>query len=290
MTDGRTLARAALWMTGSISSFSIMAIAGRTLSAELDTFEIMLWRSLVGLLIVTAVLAATGGWSRLGGQLRLHGVRNLAHFTGQNLWFYAITAAPLAQVFAVEFTAPIWALLLAPLFLSEALTRTRLAVAAVGFAGVLVVARPGVDMAPGVPFAALAAFFFAVTNLLTRRLTRDQPLWTILFWLTAFQSVFGAVCAGIDGDVTVPRGAMALWAAGVGVAGLVAHLSLTRALALAPAAVVMPIDFARLPLIAVVGAALYGEVVQWPVVLGAALILAANAFGLRAESRGRAGV
>ena len=290
MTDGRTLARAALWMTGSISSFSIMAIAGRTVSAELDTFEIMLWRSLVGLLIVTAVLAATGGWSRLGGQLRLHGVRNLAHFTGQNLWFYAITAAPLAQVFAVEFTAPIWALLLAPLFLSEALTRTRLAVAAVGFAGVLVVARPGVDMAPGVPFAALAAFFFAVTNLLTRRLTRDQPLWTILFWLTAFQSVFGAVCAGIDGDVTVPRGAMALWAAGVGVAGLVAHLSLTRALALAPAAVVMPIDFARLPLIAVVGAALYGEVVQWPVVLGAALILAANAFGLRAESRGRAGV
>ena len=285
MTEGRTLARAALWMTGSIASFSLMAVAGRVLSAELDTFEIMLWRSITGCVIVWAVLTATGGWGRIGGRLGLHAVRNVTHFTGQNLWFYAITAAPLAQVFAVEFTAPIWALLLAPLVLGEPLTRTRMAVAAAGFAGVLIVARPGFDMAPGVPFAALAAFFFGVTNLLTRRLTRDQALWTILFWLTGFQAVFGLVCAGYDGDIAVPGGTLALWAVAVGIAGLVAHLSLTQALSLAPAAVVMPIDFARLPVIAVVGAAVFGESLQWTLVLGAALILSANWYGLRAESR-----
>ena len=285
MTDPRTLGQAALWMLGSIGAFSLMAVAGRILSAELDTFEIMLWRSLTGVAIVWTVLTLRGGWRGLGGHVPLHGIRNVAHFTGQNLWFYAITAAPLAQVFAVEFTAPIWALLLAPFFLGEALTRTRIAVALVGFAGVLVVARPGIDMAPGVPFAALAAFFFAVTGLLTRRLTRDQPLWTILFWLTGFQTVFGLVCAGYDGDIAVPHGALALWAGGVGVAGLVAHLSLTKALSLAPAAVVMPIDFARLPVIAAVGALVFGETVGWPVVLGAAIILVANWSGLRAESR-----
>ena len=284
-TESGAIVQAALWMGGSIVSFSVMAVAGRVLSAELDTFEIMLWRSITGCLIVWTVLSATGGWGRLGGRLGLHAVRNVAHFTGQNLWFYAITAAPLAQVFAVEFTSPIWALLLAPLLLSERLTRTRAAVAAVGFAGVLIVARPGYDMAPGVPFAALAALFFAVTGLLTRRLTRDQPLWTILFWLTGFQTVFGLVCAGYDGDIAVPRGETWAWAVGVGVAGLVAHLSLTRALALAPAAVVMPIDFARLPVIALVGMWLYGEPLGWPLVVGAALILSANWYGLRAESR-----
>ena len=283
MTDGPTLTRVALWMTGAIVSFSAMAVAGRILSSELDTFEIMLWRSLTGLAIVCTVLSANGGWGRLRGRLRLHAVRNLAHFTGQNLWFFAITAAPLAQVVAVEFTAPIWALLLAPLVLSEALTRTRTVVAAIGFLGVLIVARPGIEMAFGVPFAALAAFFFAVTGLLTRLLTRDQALWTILFWLTAFQAVFGLACAGFDGDIAVPRGTTAAWAAGVGIAGLLAHLSLTRALAMAPAAVVMPIDFARLPVIAVLGAILFGEALEWPVVLGAALILAANWMGLRAE-------
>ena len=272
-------------MTGAIVSFSAMAVAGRILSSELDTFETMLWRSLTGLAIVCTVLSATGGWGRLRGRLRLHAVRNLAHFTGQNLWFFAITAAPLAQVVAVEFTAPIWALLLAPLVLSEALTRTRAVVAVIGFLGVLIVARPGLEMAYGVPFAALAAFFFAVTGLLTRLLTRDQALWTILFWLTAFQAVFGLICAGFDGDIAVPRGTMAAWAVGVGVAGLLAHLSLTRALALAPAAVVMPIDFARLPVIAVLGAILFGEALEWPVVLGAVLILAANWLGLRAERR-----
>ena len=283
--EGNALVRAALWMTGSIASFSIMAVAGRVLASELDTFEIMLWRSLTGCLIVWSVLTWRGGWGRIGGRLGLHAVRNVAHFTGQNLWFYAITAAPLAQVFAVEFTAPIWALLLAPLLLNEPLTRVRLAVAAVGFIGVLVVARPGFNMAPGVPFAALAAFFFAITGLLTRRLTRDQPLWTILFWLTGFQAVFGLICAGYDGDLAVPRGAFAAWAVAVGIAGLVAHLSLTKALSLAPAAVVMPIDFARLPVIAVVGAIVFDESLQITLLLGAALILSANWYGLRAESR-----
>ena len=285
MTEPRTLAQAALWMTGSVAAFSLMAVAGRILSAELDTFEIMLWRSITGVVIVWIVLSLRRGWGRLGGRVGLHCIRNVAHFTGQNLWFYAVTAAPLAQVFAVEFTSPIWALLLAPLLLGEPLTRTRAVVAAIGFLGVIVVARPGLDMAPGVPFAALAAFFFAITGLLTRRLTRDQDLWTILFWLTGLQTVFGLLCAGYDGDIAVPHGAYAAWAVGVGIAGLVAHLSLTKALSLAPAAVVMPMDFARLPVIAVVGAVLYAEALEWPVVAGAVLIIAANWYGVRAEGR-----
>ena len=277
------------WMAGAIGAFSLMAVAGRALSPALDTFEIMLWRSLIGLGIVGAWVAATGGLGRVRtDRLGLHGARNLAHFAGQNLWFYALTAAPMAQVVALEFTSPIWALLLAPLVLGERLTWRRMAVALAGFAGVVIVAQPGTAMAPGVPFAAAAAFFFGLTALLTRRLTRDQPLGTIMLWLTAMQAVFGAAAAGWDGDVALPPPGLAVWAVVVAVTGLVAHLSLTKALSIAPAAVVMPVDFARLPVIAAIGAVLYGEPLTASLALGAAAILAANWVGLRHEARRRA--
>ena len=283
------MGRVVLWMGGAILSFSLMAIGGRELSPALDTFEIMLWRSLVGIVLVAGWLAATGGLRSVRtDRMPLHAGRNLAHFTGQNLWFFALTAAPMAQVVALEFTAPIWALILAPLVLRERLTWRRLAVALAGFAGVLIVAQPGTAIAPGVPFAAAAAFFFGLTALLTRRLTRDQPLGTIMIWLTVMQAVFGAVMAGWDGDVAVPPPALLGWAVAVGVSGLMAHLSLTKALSLAPAAVVMPVDFARLPVIAALGAALYGEPMTASLALGAAVILAANWHGIRAESRRRA--
>ncbi len=144
MTTGADVLKAALWMSGAIASFTSMAVAGRALSFELDTFEIMMYRSFVGICIVMSVAVATG---RLGqvrrDNLGLHLIRNLFHFTGQNLWFYAITVIPLAQVFALEFTSPLWVVVLSPLLLGERITPTRAIAALIGFVGILIVARPG---------------------------------------------------------------------------------------------------------------------------------------------------
>ena len=275
--------RAALWMSGGVLSFTAMAIGGREVSGALDTFEIMLYRSATGIVVMTALvlLARRGGEIRathLGG----HAVRNLAHFTGQNLWFLAITLAPLAQVFAVEFTSPLWVLLLAPLILGERARPVQVAVAAVGFAGVLIVARPfGGAVSPGLLLAALAAISFALTNLLTRRLTRAESVTAILFWLTAIQLGLGLACAGFDGDVALPSAAAAPWVVTIGLAGLCAHWCLTNALRLAPASTVMPIDFARLPLVAVLGALLYGEALDPWVLLGGAVVFGAAWANLR---------
>jgi drug/metabolite transporter (DMT)-like permease len=119
--------KAALWMLGAIASFSAMAVAGRAVSHALDTFEIMTYRSLVGIVVLWVILTLTGQWRQATGRsLGTHLIRNAAHFTGQNLWFYAVTAIPLAQVFALEFTSPIWVVLLSPLILGEPLTRLRL--------------------------------------------------------------------------------------------------------------------------------------------------------------------
>lgn len=279
--------QAALWMIGSIVSFTLMAVAGREVSDTLDTFEIMLFRSITGLLIMVAIVTAQRSWTQVTlARWRLHSLRNLAHFTGQNLWFYALTVLPLAQVFAFEFTTPIWVILLAPLLLGERITKIGALAAILGFIGVLIVARPdAAALSPGLFAAAACAVAFALTAILTRKLTQTETITTILVFLTATQLVFGVICAGFDGAITLPTGAVLFWVIGIGCAGLLAHFCLTTALSLAPANIVMPIDFARLPTIAVVGMLLYNEAIDVWVFVGAALIFGANYLNITAQSR-----
>lgn len=279
--------RAVVWMSGAVGSFIAMAIAARAVSFELDTFEIMTWRSAVGLAIMVGVLTVGRRWHLVTTrQLPLHVARNVMHFTGQNLWIFAVTAIPLAQVFAMEFSSPIWVLVLSPLLLGERMTIMRGLAALLGFAGVLMVARPGAqEISPGLITAALAAICFAFNFVLTKRLTRTIPTPGILFWLTTIQLGLGVVCAGYDGDLALPTAATLPWLVVIGCAGLLAHFCLTTALSFAPATVVVPIDFARLPMIAVIGALFYAEPLDWWVLAGALVIFGGNYLNIWSETR-----
>ena len=279
--------RAALWMIGAIASFSSMAIAGRAVSFQLDTFEIMMYRSLFGICIVLGVAGVAGTLGQVTRRhMGVHLLRNMAHFTGQNLWFYSVTVIPLAQVFALEFTSPLWVLVLSPLILGERLTKVRVIAALMGFGGILVVTRPGAEsLNMGVVTAALSAVGFALSIVFTKRLTRSETITCILFYLTIMQAVFGIICAGWDGDIALPDATTLPWLLLIGCAGLLAHFCLTTALSIAPATVVVPIDFVRLPLIAVIGMAFYNEPLDIFVFLGAALIFAGNYYNLLTETR-----
>lgn len=287
MTQTHRPLAAAFWMTGAIGAFTSMAVATREIRGTHDTFEILAYRSIIGWLIVVVVALALGQLGRIrADRLGSHVVRNLFHFTGQSLWFWAITMIPLAQVFALEFTSPIWVILLAPLVLGERLTRARIIAAALGFAGILIVARPDfATLDPGVLAAAGAAFFFAATTLMTKRLTRGEAIVSILFWLTLMQALLGAVIVLWDGEAALPTLATLPWLCVIAVAGVTAHLCLTSALSLAPANVVVPVDFARLPIIAAVGALFYAEPVEASLFLGAGLIFLGIWINLDAESR-----
>ncbi len=279
--------RAAAWMTGSIASFSAMAVAGRELGPAHDTFEIMMYRSVVGFLIVMGIIVATGRWRDMRTErLGTHLVRNVAHFIGQNLWFFAVAVIPLAQVFALEFTTPIWVIVLSPFILGEAITRVKVVSAAIGFSGILLVARPDVQgITPEIVTAAASAIFFAITIMLTKRLTRDDSILSILFYLTATQVVMGMATAGYDGSIALPTAATLPWLVLVGLCGLTAHFCLTNALALAPATIVVPIDFIRLPAIAVIGMLLYDEALSIWVFVGALLIFSGNYLNILAQTR-----
>ena len=279
--------KAGFWMLGAMISFTLMAISGRSLADKLDTFEIMTYRSFIGIAIVLlfAYRAGTLGEVRTR-YLKLHIIRNIFHFSGQNLWFFAILYVPLSQMFVFEFSTPLWVAVCAPLVLGERLTLSRFMAAAIGFFGILVVARPDFsDVNPAIIAAAFCAVGFAGATLATKILTRTETITAILFWLTVLQAEFGVICAGYDGVMDVPRGSEWLWVVIIGICGLCAHFCITTALQLAPATIVTPFEFLRLPLITFVGVVLYGEQLEWLVFLGAFIVLLANIMNIRAETR-----
>jgi len=282
-----TTIQAAIWMTGTIVSFSAMAVSGREISFELDTFEIMMYRSIIGLIIVLLLAKLFKTHGEISTQnLSLHFYRNLSHFTGQNLWFYALTLIPFAQLFAFEFSVPLWVMLAAPFLLGERLTNIRIISILVGFIGILIVTRPWLaGLAPGIIPAALCAIGFACSVIFTKQLTQKVSITCILFWLTSMQLLMAIICAGYDGDISLPSSSNFIWIIIIGIGGLLAHFCITKALQLAPATVVTPIDFCRLPVIAAIGYVFYNEALDIFIIGGAIIIFIANYINIWSETK-----
>ena len=286
--------RAIVWMLVALSCFSLLAVASRELTADMGAVEILFWRSLLGFTAIVALLAHTDVLNRQGLQPQLvgwHLLRNVPHFAGQCAWLMAIAALPLAEVFALEFTTPLWAALLAALFMGEALNRGRWISLLLGFAGVLLILRPGTALINPASLVMLAgAFGFGISAIMTRKLTQllnshAHAFLLVLFYMTLMQGLMALSLLLLTAELRLPPAGSGLWLVVAAVTALAAHYSLTRALSNAEASVVMPMDYLRLPLIMVVAWWLYGESVTLWLLLGAALIIAGNAWGLYLQVR-----
>ena len=274
---------------GAVVSFTAMAVAGREMSVDLDTFEIMTYRSLIGLIFVVLVSYFIGTINQVSTErLGLHFARNIFHFTGQNLWFYAVTLIPFAQLFAFEFSTPIWVAIAAPLLLGERLTLIRKLSITIGFLGILIVTRPwNAGISPGLIAAALCAIGFAGTTIFTKQLTQNTTITCILFWLTLMQLIFGLICMLYDGEFALPTQNSIGWVFVVGFGGLMAHFCITKALTLAPATIAAPVDFTRLPIIVTVGYLFYSEALDIWIILGALIIFVANYLNIWSETNAK---
>jgi drug/metabolite transporter (DMT)-like permease len=276
--------RGALWMGGALLSFSLMAVAVRELLHTMGSFEILFMRSFVSFVILVLLLPKFGFAALRTHRLGLQVLRNLFHFGGQYAWVFAISALPLATVFAIEFTMPVWTAVLAAMLLGEQLNRGRVVMLVLGIAGILVILKPGVGFVHPAALVMLAgAFAYALTMIATKRLVGHDSAFAILFWMAVVQMPLGLIPA--IAHWVWPGLAELPWAFAVGAAGLFAHYCMTRAFRLADASLVVPIDFLRLPLIAVVGAMFYAEPIQVSVMLGAAIIFAGTYYSIRRESR-----
>lgn len=278
------LLKAAGWMASALLSFALLAVAARELLDTMSAFQILFLRTVLGLGLVVAFGLMTRGDFHRTRHLPLHLLRNVFHYAGQVCWVLAIGLLPLADVFALEFTSPVWAALWAALFLGERLDGSRLLAIALGFAGILIILRPGylpLDLEILVPIAAALGFSVQLTT--TKALTRTDSTTTIMFYMMVMQLLLGAGPAAWTWvPITLPD---LPWIAAVGVTGLTAHVGVTRAFHHADMTLVLPMDFLRLPLIAAVGALAYDEPLDLAVLLGAAVIFFGNYQNLRRHRR-----
>lgn len=273
-------------MLGAVVSFSTMAVAGREVFKELDVYQLMFYRSGIGLVMVLLYASLTKDGFRhfRTKRLKLHCIRNMIHLVGQFGWFFALGLIPLAQLFALEFTTPLWIAVLAPFLLGERLTKTRLFAVGLGFLGVMIVLRPGVEAINLGSIAMLiGSVGFAGSMMITKRLAPTEKPITILFYMALVQTPVGLLLA-FD-QLHWPGLITALWLVLVAILGFTAHFCIVRAMSLADAIVVAPMDFLRLPLIAVVGIVLYGEPLDSWVLAGGVLVLLGNYTNLMAERR-----
>jgi drug/metabolite transporter (DMT)-like permease len=279
--------RALAWMAVALASFTSIAIAGREAARGSTIVEMMFYRCLISLAVLLMIVVLGPGLKEMRtSRPALHTARGGVHFIAQFSWLSALTMIPLAQLFALEFTAPIWVALLAPLLLSERLTQTRVAAAGLGFIGTLIVAQPGaVALSSGVALALVAAIGFALSMLATKVLTTSESPLRILFYMFLVQSVMCLLLliGGIRMLDLVTMG----WISVIALAGLSAHYALVRAFAIADAVVVAPMDFLRLPLIAVVGLLIYAEPLDAVVLFGGLVVIGANVLNLCGERRAR---
>ena len=265
-------------------SFAVMAVAARELLRTMGSFEILFLRSLVSFVLVLAILPRFGLGVLRTRRIGLHAARNVLHFGGQYAWVYAIAMLPLATVFAIEFTMPVWTALLAMLVLGERLNRGRIVMLVLGLAGIFVILKPGFAIVePGALAMLAGSFAYASTMVATKRLSENDSAFAVLFYMAAIQLPLGFVPA--LPDWVAPTPADLPWIVAVGAAALSAHYCVTRAVRIADAMLVIPIDFLRLPLIAVVGMLFYGEPLEAPILLGAAVIFAGTFYSIQRESR-----
>jgi len=274
-------------MTGALLSFSASAMAIRGLAGRFNIFEILAIRTGFGFaVLLTIALARPVMWQELiARRMGLHVVRNCVHFVGQYTWALAVTLLPLAAVFALEFTMPMWVALLAVPLLGERMTPSRLGSVVVGFLGVLVIVRPGLEsFQPASLLVLVAALAFAISLIATKKLTHDVSTFAIIFWMNCIQLPIALAGSDLlfvmrlDQSTIIP-------ALAFGVVGLTSHYCLANAFRAGDASVVVPLDFMRIPLIALIGWLYYGEAIDMFVFAGAALIICGVLWNFRAESR-----
>ncbi len=267
-------------MAGWLTLMVVIAVAGREATRELSVFQIMLMRSVLGMAMLWPLVRTAGGWAAMRTErLPQHVLRNGVHYAAQYGWFVALTLIPLAQLVSIEFTMPIWSAVLAVFFLGERMNGRKWLAVVLGLVGVAVIVRPSAGTVDAGQLIALAcAFGFAISVVLVKSLTRTESAVAIIFWMLVVQSAIGLVPALMVWQW--PSAPIWGWVVVVAFCGTFSHYCFARAMQHADATVVVPMDFLRVPLTALVGWLVYAEALDLFTGLGVGLILAGNVLNL----------
>lgn len=277
LSPSATPMRAALLMLGSTMAFGLMAVAIRYATRYVPTQEVAFFRNAFGLLALLPMLLRPGHAPLKTQQLPRYFVRSAIGLGSMLCAFWALGHLPLAQAVSLSYSTPLFVTIAAVLWLGETVRVRRWAAVVVGFIGVLVIVRPGTaGFTAGSLVAVAAAVLSSLVAIQIKQLTRVDSadtvvLYTYVFWVPL--SLVPAVFVWVW-----PTGTAWLWLLATGVLGTIGQLLWTRALRLAEVSALTPISFLQLPLVTLFGWLLFNESVDRWTIIGAGIILAANAY------------
>lgn len=278
------VAQGAIWMILCGFCATAMYVLVHTLASGYSPFQLMFMRNAVSAALLAPWTWRAGGAIYKNSQIFSHVARAGMAFLGMAGLFFGLAHLPVADATALSFTQPLFIVLLAGFFLGETVDRGRSGVALAGFAGILVIVRPGfADINLGVLMILGSALFYAGSNVTIALLVRKDPVSVVTAYGNMLQAPLTLVPALFFWRMPGWLDACAM--IGIGVVGLGVQLSLSRAYQAADASAVVPFDFLRLPFAALVGFALFGETVDGWTWAGAAIVFASSYALVRLESR-----
>lgn len=272
-------------MLVAMSSFASMSIILRHVTGELHPFEVAFFRSFIGLLILIPWIVRAGGLRMLRTRnLGLFTLRGIFNVTSMFAWFTAVTMMPLAELTALGFTAPLWATLFAALVLYEVVRARRWSATAIGFVGALIILRPGfVEMNMGALLVLLSSATWAMTTIVIRMLTRTEDSSTIVIWQALMMALVSLVPALFVWQW--PTWEALLWLCALSGLATFGHMCHVRACSMQEIAALQPIEFVKLPVIALLAFVVYEEVPSIWVWVGAVIIFTAGTYISYREAR-----
>ncbi|MBI4185409.1 MAG: DMT family transporter [Proteobacteria bacterium] len=277
------VAASALMLTAALGFAAMNAII-RLLTHTLPPFEVSFFRNVFGLMVMLPVFVRLGPAVLKTGRHGLFAVRGVIHTSANWLWFFALAYLPVDQATALNFTVPVFATIGAALVLGERVARARWMAIAVGIGGSLVILRPGFQaFAPTMLLPIAAALGMGANMLVSKVLARTESPATMVIYMNLYMTALTLGPALVVWQS--PSAGELLLGLMMGALGSASHFLWAQAFRLVDASVVAPFDLARLPFGAILGFALFGELMDGLSWLGAAIIFAANLYMIRTESR-----
>lgn len=273
-----------LWMLAGGAAFTIMGALIKQLSQTLPITVIVFFRMLVALSFLLPWILRDRLAPVVTSRPGLHLLRSTSGILSLTCLVYSLSRLDLADAVAISFTTPLWMIVTAALLLREASGPRRKLATAIGFGGVLIIVRPGVDLEPAMLAALASAFFGSLSLACVKKLSVSDSALTITFYFSFIGTIVSVVPAVVFWVGPTPVEYLLLVATGaLGAAGLMCGV---RAYSLADATVISPVDFTRLPLAAVIGYVVFKELPDVWTLSGAAIIMVSVIYiGWRAEVR-----
>ena len=270
-------------MLGAMTLFSTMGVFIKLSSSQLHPLEVVFFRNFLALFFLTPWIFQQRVKVFKSNRKKLYTVRAVFNVVGMAAGFTALTLIPLAEATALSFTAPLFATLGAALILGEIIRQRRVIAIIFGFVGVLIVLRPGVEaLSPGALLAIGNAITIAITVLIVKKLTTTEKPITIVAYMALLQTPMALIPALFYWEW--PNLITWIWLFCLAGAGTIGHLMYTKAIQLAEVSQLQPIDFVRLPIIALFGYIVFAEQPSIWVWIGGAVIFLSTAYVTHREA------